>query len=29
VHLACDRCGAELGPRDVVSRPGPGALQPA
>jgi len=28
VHLTCDRCGAELGPRDAVSRPGPGALQP-
>jgi DNA-binding HxlR family transcriptional regulator len=24
-HLTCDRCGAELGPRDVVPEPGPGA----
>jgi DNA-binding HxlR family transcriptional regulator len=23
-HLTCDRCGAELGPRDVVPEPGPG-----
>jgi len=24
-HLTCDRCGAELTARDVVSEPGPGA----
>jgi DNA-binding HxlR family transcriptional regulator len=24
-RLACDRCGAELGPRDVRALPGPGA----
>jgi DNA-binding HxlR family transcriptional regulator len=24
-HLTCDKCGAELGPRDVVTEPGPGA----
>jgi DNA-binding HxlR family transcriptional regulator len=24
-HLTCDRCGAELGPRDVVAEWGPGA----
>ncbi len=23
--LTCDRCGAELGPRDVTAEPGPGA----
>ncbi len=23
-HLTCARCGAELGPRDVVAEPGPG-----
>ena len=23
-RLTCDRCGAELGPRDVQARPGPG-----
>ena len=28
-HLTCDSCGAELGPRDVVAEPGPGALAPA
>ena len=25
-HLRCDRCGSDLGPRDVEGRPGPGAL---
>jgi DNA-binding HxlR family transcriptional regulator len=25
VHLTCSRCGAELGARDVVAEPGPGA----
>jgi DNA-binding HxlR family transcriptional regulator len=24
-HLICDRCGARLGPREVVARPGEGA----
>jgi DNA-binding HxlR family transcriptional regulator len=24
-HLTCTKCGAELGPRDVVAEPGPGA----
>ena len=24
-HLTCDKCSAELGPRDVVAEPGPGA----
>jgi DNA-binding HxlR family transcriptional regulator len=24
-RLTCDRCGAELGPRDVTAEPGPGA----
>jgi DNA-binding HxlR family transcriptional regulator len=24
-HLKCSKCGAELGPRDVVPEPGPGA----
>jgi len=24
-HLMCTKCGAELGPRDVVAEPGPGA----
>lgn len=24
-HLTCDSCGAQLGPRDVEPRPGPGA----
>jgi DNA-binding HxlR family transcriptional regulator len=24
-HLTCERCGAELGPRDVIAAPGPGA----
>ena len=24
-HLTCDRCGAELGPQDVVAERGPGA----
>jgi DNA-binding HxlR family transcriptional regulator len=24
-HLRCDRCGQDLGPTDVTSRPGPGA----
>jgi DNA-binding HxlR family transcriptional regulator len=24
-HLTCSRCGAELGPGDVVAEPGPGA----
>jgi DNA-binding HxlR family transcriptional regulator len=24
-HLKCAKCGAELGPRDVVAEPGPGA----
>jgi DNA-binding HxlR family transcriptional regulator len=24
-HLTCTKCGAELGPRDVVGEPGPGA----
>jgi DNA-binding HxlR family transcriptional regulator len=24
-HLTCKKCGAELGPRDVVGEPGPGA----
>jgi DNA-binding HxlR family transcriptional regulator len=24
-HLTCERCGAELGPRDVTAEPGPGA----
>ena len=28
-HLTCDTCGAELGPRDVVAEPGPGALAAA
>jgi DNA-binding HxlR family transcriptional regulator len=28
-HLTCSECGAELGPRDVVAEPGPGALAPA
>jgi DNA-binding HxlR family transcriptional regulator len=28
-HLSCDKCGAELGPRDVVTEPGPGAKQAA
>jgi DNA-binding HxlR family transcriptional regulator len=23
-HLTCDKCGAELGPRDVYAEPGPG-----
>lgn len=25
-HLTCAKCGAELGPRDAVAAPGPGAL---
>jgi DNA-binding HxlR family transcriptional regulator len=25
-HLTCDKCGAELGPRGVVTEPGPGAV---
>jgi DNA-binding HxlR family transcriptional regulator len=28
-HLTCDKCGAELGPRNVVAEPGPGAVQKA
>ena len=28
-HLTCAKCGAELGPRDVVAEPGPGALAAA
>jgi hypothetical protein len=28
-HLTCEKCGAELGPRDVVAEPGPGALAAA
>ena len=28
-HLICDRCGAELGPRDVRALSGPGAEQAA
>ena len=28
-HLTCSACGAELGPRDVVAEPGPGATVPA
>jgi DNA-binding HxlR family transcriptional regulator len=24
-HLTCERCGAELSPRDVIAEPGPGA----
>jgi DNA-binding HxlR family transcriptional regulator len=28
-HLTCTRCGAMLGPRDVVATPGPGATAPA
>jgi DNA-binding HxlR family transcriptional regulator len=28
-HLTCERCGAELSARDVVSEPGPGARQRA
>jgi DNA-binding HxlR family transcriptional regulator len=24
-HLTCERCGRQLGPRDVVAEPGPGA----
>ena len=28
VHLTCDRCGAKLGPHDVVAERGPGALPP-
>ena len=27
-HRECDRCGARLTARDVVARPGPGALAP-
>ena len=26
-HLTCQRCGAVVGPRDVVAEPGPGAAQ--
>jgi DNA-binding HxlR family transcriptional regulator len=25
-HLRCDRCGQDLGPRDVEAQPGPGAV---
>ena len=25
-HLRCERCGEDLGPRDVEAQPGPGAL---
>jgi DNA-binding HxlR family transcriptional regulator len=28
-HLMCGKCHAELGPRDVVAEPGPGAVQAA
>jgi DNA-binding HxlR family transcriptional regulator len=28
-HLTCAKCGAELGPRDVVAEPGPGLLAAA
>jgi DNA-binding HxlR family transcriptional regulator len=28
-HLTCERCGAELSARDVVSEPGPGARERA
>ena len=28
-HLTCAKCGAELGPRDVVAEPGPGVLAAA
>jgi DNA-binding HxlR family transcriptional regulator len=28
-HRMCDRCGAALGPRDVVREPGPGARESA
>jgi DNA-binding HxlR family transcriptional regulator len=28
-HLTCATCGAELGPRDVVGEPGPGAARAA
>jgi DNA-binding HxlR family transcriptional regulator len=28
-HLTCAACGAELGPRDVVAEPGPGAARAA
>jgi DNA-binding HxlR family transcriptional regulator len=28
-QLTCDKCGAELGPSDVVTEPGPGAVQAA
>jgi DNA-binding HxlR family transcriptional regulator len=28
-HLTCDKCGAELGPRNVVAEPGPGAVPKA
>jgi DNA-binding HxlR family transcriptional regulator len=28
-HLTCDKCGAELGPRDVEALAGPGAREPA
>jgi DNA-binding HxlR family transcriptional regulator len=29
VHLTCSECGAEVGARDVVARPGPGAAPAA
>ncbi len=25
-HLRCERCGQDLGPRDVEAQPGPGAV---